>query len=100
MIGLFGSKELEIAMNPSPEEIDLAQLARELALRLGSALDVNYLDGKTLLRDAVVDYLECSEAQAEELVETLELQGFARFPQLDDETHPAECGTWFIDPKS
>jgi hypothetical protein len=54
------------------------------------------LRGKTLLRDAVVEQLRCSAYEAEELVETLELQGYARFPHLADDTHALTRETWTI----
>lgn len=76
------------------EEIDLRSLALSLRRMLGRYLTAGYLDGKTLLRDAVVAQLGCSDVQAEELVETLELNGFVRFPNLADDTHPVEDAVW------
>jgi hypothetical protein len=48
------------------------------------------------LRDTVAAVLGCSEERAEELVETLELRGFVRFPRLPDETHPLGRLSWRI----
>jgi hypothetical protein len=78
------------------DEIDLAALAEALRVRLGASLETSYLRGKTLLRDGVAAQLGCSDVEAEELVETLEVHGYVRFPQLDDETHPAERRAWEI----
>ena len=56
----------------------------------------SYLRGKTLLRDAISDQLRCSAYEAEELVETLELMGYVRFPHLADATHPLTRHSWVI----
>jgi hypothetical protein len=79
------------------EEVDLAQLAGALRRRYGRYLLASYIRGKTLMRDAVVESLGCSIYQAEELVETLELQGYVRFPHLLDDTHPLTRHAWIID---
>jgi hypothetical protein len=78
------------------EEIDLAQLAGAMRRRYGRHLYASYLRGKTLMRDALVLELGCSTCQAEELVETLELNGYVRFPHLADETHPMTRHAWVI----
>ena len=84
-------------MQLSVEQLDLAQLAVALRLRYGRHLVASYLSGKTLMRDALEELLRCSESMAEELVETLELQGYLRFPHLADSTHPATRQAWIID---
>jgi hypothetical protein len=84
-------------MQISVEDIDLARLADELRRRFGRHLIASYMRGKTLMRDAVEEQLGCSEYEAEELVETLELQGYIRFPVLDDDTHPRTRQRWIID---
>jgi hypothetical protein len=76
------------------EDVDLAQLAAGIRRCLGSQLEANYLRGKTILRDTVADLLGCSLYEAEQLVETLELQGFIRFPHYADDTHPAGRRPW------
>ncbi len=78
------------------ESVDLSRLAEAICRRLGSRLEASYLRGKSILRDAVVAELGCSECVAEELVETMELNGFIRFPHLADETHPATRRPWEI----
>jgi len=78
------------------EDIDLWQLTGALRRRYGRHLYASYLRGKTLLRDAVVEELGCSAYEAEELVETLELQGYVRFPHFEDDTHPLTRHSWVI----
>jgi hypothetical protein len=79
------------------EEVDLAMLAQLLRGRYGRHLYASYLRGKTLMRDAVHDQLGCSAYEAEELVETLELQGYIKFPHLEDSTHPLTRHAWVIE---
>jgi hypothetical protein len=83
-------------VDPSPEEIDLTALTDALRARFGEAIEASYLRGKTLLRDAIAEVLRCSDCQAEGLVETLELQGFVRFPHLADDTHPQGRAVWHL----
>ena len=85
-------------LNPNVEEIDLASLARALHRRFGAQLEENYLDGRTLLRDAVAEVVGCSELEAEELVDTLEAMRYVRFPKLADDTHPSRTARWQIAP--
>lgn len=84
-------------MQLAVEEIDLSQLARTLRRRYGRHLYASYLRGKTLMRDAIVEQLGCSTYEAEELVETLELMGYVRFPHLEDDTHPLTRHSWNIE---
>lgn len=86
-------------MQLAVEDVDLAILAGALARRFGRHLFASYLRGKTLMRDAIADHLRCSSYQAEELVETLELMGYVRFPHLDDHTHPITRHAWIIAPE-
>jgi hypothetical protein len=78
------------------EDIDLARLAEALQRRFGRYLVASYLRGKTLMRDAVEEQVGCSEYEAEDLVETLELQGYIRFPHFRDDTHPRTRHAWII----
>jgi hypothetical protein len=78
------------------EDIDLSQLTGALRRRYGRHLYASYLRGKTLIRDAIIEQLGCSAYEAEELVETLELMGFVRFPHLADDTHPLTRHSWII----
>ncbi|HXX68112.1 MAG TPA: hypothetical protein VEK07_13060 [Polyangiaceae bacterium] len=72
------------------ENVDLAVLTDSLRLRFVGAAPVGYLNGRTVLRDAVTCELECSELEAEDIVDTLIAQGFLRYggdPQseIDDD---------------
>ena len=79
------------------EDIDLSQLASAIRRRYGRHLYASYMRGRTLIRDAVADQLHCSAYEAEELVETLELMGYVRFPHLADDTHPLTRHSWIIE---
>jgi hypothetical protein len=61
------------------EEVDLAELTSSLQQRFERAAPRGYLDGRTALRDAVADELECSELEAEDIVDTLVARGFVRY---------------------
>ena len=87
-------------MQLAVEDIDLAQLAGSVRRRYGRHLYASYLRGKTLMRDAIVVELGCSAYEAEELVETLELMGYVRFPHLADEIHPLTRHSWVISEES
>lgn len=84
-------------MQLAVEDVDLEALAGALARRFGRHLHTSYLRGKTVMRDAVAEELGCSTYLAEELVETLELMGYLRFPLLADDTHPLTRHAWLID---
>jgi hypothetical protein len=78
------------------EDVDLKRLARAIRVRYGRHLYASYLRGKTLMRDCIVDELGCSAYEAEELVETLELMGYVRFPHNPDDTHPLTRHSWNV----
>lgn len=80
----------------SVDEVDLGDLAAELGRCFGDTLDEGYLDGRTILRDAVQSRLGCSVLEAEELVDTLEASGYLRFPRLADATHSERDQRWSI----
>lgn len=62
-----------------PEEIDLDNLRRRLARHFGEAPPAGYVKGKGDLRAAVVLLMQCSELEAERLVDTLEGRGLIRY---------------------
>lgn len=66
-------------MRLSLEDVDLAALTAALRSRLSGAPPAGYLDGRTMLRDAVTRELSCSELEAEEIVDTLVAQGFLHY---------------------
>jgi hypothetical protein len=84
-------------LNPDIEEIDLYKLCMALRARFGAELAEDYLDGRTLIRNAVVELLRCSALEAEELVDTLEAMRLLHFPTRPDETHSSlEVDVWRI----
>jgi hypothetical protein len=58
------------------EQIDLAALTQSLAERVGPIGREGDLAGRTAFRDATVDALDCSELEAELIVDTLVARGF------------------------
>jgi hypothetical protein len=63
----------------TPEEIDLDELRRRLAEWFQGEGPAGYVPGKSALRAAVVALLECSELEAEELIDTLESRLLIRY---------------------
>jgi hypothetical protein len=59
------------------EAIDLGQLV-DLVHDVTEAPLAGEVVGRSLLRDIVADHLECSLLEAEELVDTMVAQGYAR----------------------
>lgn len=82
----------------SVNEIDLSSLARALQEELGGQPAEGYLRGKTVLRDALVRRLRCSDLEAEELVDTMEAQGYLRF-SADPAERAVATATWSIHPR-
>ena len=69
-----------------PTGLDLAevlQTLREQLMRTSPDLLRGYVAGKTRLRDALVSGLQCSLAQAELLIDTLEARGQIHFEEQD-----------------
>lgn len=60
-------------------EIDLNELVRQLAARFSAAAPVGYVRGKGDLRAAAVAILDCSELEAEQIVDTMEGRGLVRY---------------------
>ncbi|MFT3915651.1 MAG: hypothetical protein QM704_16510 [Anaeromyxobacteraceae bacterium] len=62
------------------DDVDLAELAARIRERIPpNDPPVGYLRGRSYFRDVVRDELSVSDMEAEELVDTLELQGYLRF---------------------
>jgi hypothetical protein len=79
----------------TPEDIDLADLAETLASSLENAPAAGYVEGKTALRDIVLNELDCSALEAEQVVDTLVASGFLRFS--GDPRGPSDDGVWRVD---
>ncbi len=77
-------------------QLDLAQLARALHSRLGTLSPSGYLEGKTALRDMVIDLLDDSMLDAEELVDLLERYGFVEFDADPADREGAAEGHWYV----
>ena len=62
------------------EGIDLEELARKIRERIPpNEPPVGYLRGRSYFRDLLAHDLRCSEMEAEELVDTLEMNGYLHF---------------------
>jgi hypothetical protein len=85
-------------MSTTVDDVDLEALALALDEGVPTHLREGYLTGKTALRDAVVARLDCSEAVAEGLVDTLEARGIICF---DEDPERAEgAGLWLLAPSA
>jgi len=90
-------KPLSTLRGMIPEDLDLAELARDLQRALRNRGAEGYLRGKSLMRDLLVEEHRFSQLEAEELVDTLELRGFLHF--LGDPSRRSAVDTgWDIDP--
>ena len=75
-VGRRGAKAIRVRF--SVEDVDLAELTASLRARFAGAAPAGYLDGRTVLRDAVAEQLGCSALEAEEIVDTLVARGLVR----------------------
>jgi hypothetical protein len=73
------------------EDVDLRELAERLRRGIPpTEPPVGYLRGRSYFRDVVVHDLGCSELEAEELVDSLEMNGYLRFRGDPSERSEAE----------
>ena len=79
------------------DDLDLRQLASDLKALVGHGEAVGYLRGKSLMRNLLVERKGFSELEAEELIDTLEMQGFLRFLGDPSERSVADA-PWEITP--
>ncbi|MFB1484348.1 hypothetical protein [Corallococcus sp. RDP092CA] len=81
------------------DDLDLRKLTAQLKARLGPGEPVGYLRGKSLMRDMLLDLPDnqFSELEAEELVDTLEANGFVKFLGDPAERSVADA-PWDISP--
>jgi hypothetical protein len=80
-----------------PEDFDLHELAGVLKQRLAEGPPLGYLRGKALMRDVLAQERGLSSLEAEELVDTLELNGFLHFMGDPSERSVADA-PWEIEP--
>jgi hypothetical protein len=80
------------------EDVDLADLAERIRRHIPpNEPPVGYLRGRSYFRDVVVHELGCSELEAEELVDTLEMNGYLRFEGDPSQRSEAES-RWAVNP--
>jgi hypothetical protein len=78
--------------------IDLEELAEKIRRHIPpNEPPVGYLRGRSYFRDVVARELRCSDLEAEELVDTLEANGYLRFKGNPSERSVADS-RWEIDP--
>jgi hypothetical protein len=62
------------------DSIDLEELARMIRRHIPQGEPpVGYLRGRSYFRDVIVHALNCSDMEAEDLVDTLEMNGYLHF---------------------
>lgn len=66
-----------------PEGVDLARLATQLRDSIGAVVDGDIV-ALTVLRDEVVRRLDCSQLEAETLVDTMVQRGFVKRSERAD----------------
>jgi hypothetical protein len=74
------------------DNLDLAPLLEHLSEVFRFAPPEGAVVGRTALRDAVAEFLSCSQLQAEEIVDTLVMRNYLRLVAT-----PEGPATWFID---
>ena len=80
------------------EDIDLMELAERLQRHIPEhEPPVGYLRGRSYFRDVIVQELNCSALEAEQLVDTLENNGYLRF-QGDPSIRSRAESRWTVDP--
>lgn len=79
------------------ESIDLAGLVEDLRRSLPGG-PVGYLRGKALMRDALVSRRGFSEFEAEELIDTLEMNGYLHYLG-DPSSRSVADAPWQLNPQ-
>jgi hypothetical protein len=80
------------------EDIDLMDLAERIRRHIPpNEPPVGYLRGRSYFRDVVARELGCSDLEAEELVDTLEMHGYLRFTG-DPSVRSRADSRWEVDP--
>lgn len=81
------------------EDIDLLDLAERIRRHIPvGEPPVGYLRGRAYFRDVIVHELGCSELEAEDLVETLQMNGYLRFTGDPSVRSRATESRWEVDP--
>lgn len=80
------------------DEIDLSDLAERVRKHIpATEPPVGYLRGRSYFRDVIAHELGCSDLEAEQLVDTLEMNGYLRFEGDPSERSRAES-RWAVVP--
>jgi hypothetical protein len=80
------------------EDIDLAKLVDELREAFGARPPLGYLEGRTQIRDIVRIQLDCSELEAEQIVDTMVSLDLLYYPS-DPRGQASDLASWsFRDP--
>jgi hypothetical protein len=82
----------------SIEDIDLADLTERIRLHIPpTEPPVGYLRGRSYFRDVIAHELHCSDLEAEELVDTLEMNGYLKF-EGDPSARSRAESRWAVNP--
>ncbi len=76
------------------EQVDLALLADQLGAAIAGRPAEGFVRGRTVLRDAAVALLACSELEAEKLIDTMIGHGFLSYS--GDPAEARDRGFWRI----
>ena len=80
------------------EDLDLSEIAERIQRHIPpTEPPVGYLRGRSYFRDVLVSELRCSDLEAEELVDTLEMHGYLRF-EGDPSVRSRAESRWHIVP--
>jgi hypothetical protein len=78
------------------ERIDLGELARMIRRHIPQGEPpVGYLRGRSYFRDVIAHELQCSDVEAEDLVDTLQMNGYLHF-QGDPSERSVADSRWDI----
>lgn len=77
---------------PSPEDVDLAELALAVEMELRDVDLAGYVRGQTAIRELVARRLHASDVLAENVVETMIGRGFLSY--LGDPSRAGDEGRW------
>ncbi|WP_242396151.1 hypothetical protein [Anaeromyxobacter oryzisoli] len=81
------------------EDVDLSDLAARIQRHIPpTEPPVGYLRGRSYFRDVIVHETGCSDLEAEELVDSLEMNGFLLFEGDPAERSRAES-RWVVRPR-
>jgi hypothetical protein len=89
MPGAGYTRERIMTLQQLPKTYDPDQLTYALARLFSSRPPTGFIVGRTLVRDTVTELLDCSQREADEIVDTLILRGRLVFVRP-----PEELGTW------